>query len=69
MKRGICPKCSSSDVYRHNHPQDYRCVIGRGYFTTGSSIHEYICASCGYVESYMSSKKDIEKVVKYAIKV
>ncbi len=62
MKRGQCPKCSSSEVYHKI----------RGHLEEGVSISlwavatidTYICSKCGYVENYVLDDGNFAKIVK-----
>lgn len=51
MKSGICPKCGSSDVWCKTS-MGYRGALMLGLFTS-IPLTDYVCAECGYVESYV----------------
>ena len=61
MKKGICPKCDSKDVYvgtfqaftcdgRAPHLEAYK-----GYEQNQLLLLPYVCTSCGYVEFYLNA--------------
>ena len=58
MKTGICPKCTSSEVF-----SGAGIALKKGPFgsnaipialTSIAALDNYVCTSCGYVESYIS---------------
>lgn len=65
MKNGKCPKCASTDIRftgRERRFRSYREVIMVGWFG-GIMLDEYICADCGYVETYVE-KRALQKLQK-----
>lgn len=68
MKNGRCPKCKSSDIYSGANIKmksgTYGCntIPLGGAFGSHVALDNYICAGCGYVESYISSEKGLQKV-------
>lgn len=59
MKDGICPKCESDSVYisrRETHGVHVP-VSWTEVFT-----NLYVCANCGYLEFYVESESDLEKI-------
>jgi predicted nucleic-acid-binding Zn-ribbon protein len=70
VKDGVCPKCGSHDVrstanLEFNPERMNRILIDYGFFLTGQTVELvfYICADCGYVESYIADEKELQKVV------
>ena len=68
MKNGKCPKCSSGDI-RVSSSKDWKLRSYRKYFQLGllsyASLDEYVCANCGYIESYVTeNEKDRSKITK-----
>lgn len=59
MQDGICPKCSSDEVYDDSN----KSVFGRGKrdalnistFSAGI-VRNYVCIDCGYIESYLEKE-------------
>lgn len=54
---GVCPKCNSNEIYTN------RDLVKRGDRSLvpvsswkGFFIDVYVCASCGYMEEYMSAQ-------------
>lgn len=64
MKNGTCPKCGSSevlagtDVFPKSGP--FSCNAIPVSLTAMAALDNYVCAGCGYVESYISRQEDIE---------
>ena len=61
MKDGICPKCDSEEVFKHQMGSSL--VIFRRWFQ-GSNPVTYICADCGYVETYVEQRNELEAIRK-----
>lgn len=60
MKSGICPKCSAECVRRiaSSWYSTHSNVFRYGFF--GSvRLTNYVCARCGYHESYVESPADL----------
>ena len=66
MKSGVCVKCSTEEVYRVRS-QRYR-FLALGLFTTARLV-DYVCGSCGFVESVVEDERDRAKVRKCATRV
>jgi hypothetical protein len=60
MKRGTCPKCSSTEIYRVAGV-GARSYVSLGVFRSVRTV-EFICTSCGYIESYLRDTPDMAKV-------
>ena len=61
VKSGECPKCGSSEVRALER--------GNGLSLSTFSwvwLRTYICAACGYTESYVDPGRDREKVLRKA---
>ncbi|HEX8503541.1 MAG TPA: hypothetical protein VF659_23355 [Pyrinomonadaceae bacterium] len=68
MKDGVCPKCQAATVYRRLEGISHG---GGGiYISTFSSAAErcdvtyYVCATCGYVESYLYDEEKLSDVAR-----
>jgi predicted nucleic-acid-binding Zn-ribbon protein len=66
MKTGRCPKCGSNDVRAGT---DVPVKSGRFNaipvtFLSGAPLDNYVCANCGYVESYIANARDLQKIIK-----
>ena len=68
MKNGFCPKCKSTNVHEGSNvhwkkgaQSQYALKI-----TAASSValDYYACTDCGYVESYVGSSSDLERISK-----
>lgn len=68
MKSGSCPKCGSSEVYAGTEvfPKSgpFTCNAIPVSITSMASLDNYVCAACGYVESYISQGEDIDRIRK-----
>lgn len=68
MKSGISPKCKSATVYKRNFPGGYRSSLVFA-FDSGVRLNDYVCGTCGYVESYLEDFNKINKVKKHCAHV
>ena len=68
MKSGTYPKCKSATVYRRNFPGGYRSGLVLA-FDSGVRLNDYVCGTCGYVESYLEDLSKIEKIRKHCFNV
>jgi predicted nucleic-acid-binding Zn-ribbon protein len=67
MKNGQCPKCNSSNIFKKENGllmggKTQTLAIFIGSFTQGAACDCYICADCGYFESFIVSKDTLEQV-------
>jgi rubredoxin len=74
VKDGVCPKCGSKDVRtnatlpREQRPDAYgaNSIPGfttlRGWLSAMAPLDNYVCAMCGYVESYIKNPADLRHV-------
>lgn len=78
MRNGICPKCNSSEVYSGEKVQTKTNSYGmnavpiRGgiYFAPVTApMDNYVCARCGYVESYIADRKKLDEIAERWVKV
>lgn len=68
MKNGnACPKCGSHRVIRvPDNPR--RHASGNNIYTTTATllgkipVIRYVCFDCGYVENWVESRRDLEKL-------
>ena len=58
MKSGICPKCSSHEVFSGAGIALKKGPFGSNSIPIGltsmAALDNFVCAECGYVESYIS---------------
>ncbi|UCF92914.1 MAG: hypothetical protein JSW39_01795 [Desulfobacterales bacterium] len=68
MKSGICPKCGSDEVY-----SGAGVVFKSGPFGSNSipisltsiaALDNYVCAQCGFVESYIPNAAKLKEISK-----
>jgi len=61
MKDGICPKCQTATVYRrleginHGGGGIYISTFSNG--AERCDVAYYVCATCGYMESYLDDEE------------
>ena len=75
MRKGVCPKCGSTEIY-HCYDPKHGGGIGWGdypnyiRFTSkwGSDgtkgFETFICANCGYFENYIIDREVLDKSIK-----
>ena len=58
MKTGFCPKCTSTEVFSGAGIALKKGPFGSNAIPIGltsiAALDNYVCTSCGYVESYIS---------------
>lgn len=68
MKSGICPKCQSDSVYSGDGIPLKKGPFGSNAIPIGltllAAMDNYVCAQCGYVESYISEDTKLEAIAK-----
>jgi hypothetical protein len=66
MKNGNCPKCGSSEIYAGTDvfPKSgpFTCNAIPIGLTAMAPLDNYVCAACGYLESYISREEDIDGI-------
>jgi len=66
MKNGNCPKCGSSEIHAGTEvfPKSgpFTCNAIPIGLTAMAPLDNYVCAACGYVESYISREDDIASI-------
>lgn len=66
MKNGQCPKCGSKEVYSGaNVPLKSGPFAGNAIpigLTSMAALDNYVCVTCGLVESYISDKDKLDDV-------
>jgi len=72
MLNGICPKCGSIEVYsganvplKKNGYGMNAIPIKGTLFPTLAALENYVCIQCGYVESYISDRRNLEEIAKH----
>jgi hypothetical protein len=68
MKNGICPRCGTNEIQKVNYTNGHRDNLS---VSTWSSVklNEYVCCSCGLVETYIAAMEDVEKIKDKCTKV
>jgi len=66
LKTGTCPKCSSDDVFSGAGISLKKGPFGSNSIPVGltsiAALDNYVCAECGYVESYVSDPKKLVEI-------
>ncbi len=68
MKNGKCPKCKAKEIYSGEDRKIKKGVYGAntiplgGFFGGQLALDNYVCVNCGYMESYLGSREDREKI-------
>lgn len=63
---GICPKCGAQRVVRI--PDNGRYANGNNIYASSVTLFgrvpviRYVCCACGYVESWVEGKENLEKL-------
>lgn len=64
MKKGVCPKCQSKEVYMsegYPHQREMITVSGTA-FVKAVPPDRYACVSCGFVEFYLNSEEQFKEI-------
>ena len=77
MLDGICPKCGSQEVYSGasmpnksgNYGANTIPIKGGKFLVSAAPLDNYVCAQCGYVESYISDQQQLDEIVQNWSKV
>jgi RNase P subunit RPR2 len=64
MKNGTCPKCNSTSVYFKPYALDKVTLNGKGV-----EYANYVCADCGYFETYITDANALKQIVVRAEKL
>ena len=59
---GVCPKCTSSDLRIMRRKVWATMIPLRNTIFGAVYTSWFICASCGFVESWVESAQDLEKI-------
>ncbi len=68
MKKGICPKCQSKEVYSGT-----RLSKKSGFYNSNTIplsglrsavLDNFVCGNCGYLESYIAKERDLLAIKK-----
>ena len=66
MKRGICPACGSKEVYAGTQiglkGGSYGSITIHIKLFSYARLDNFVCVSCGYVESYILDAKSLESI-------
>ena len=66
MKTGTCPKCGSDEVFSGAGISLKKGPFGSNSIPVGltsiAALDNYVCADCGYVESYVSDPKKLVEI-------
>ena len=66
MKSGICPKCKSNEVFSGSNIFLKKGPFGSNSIPIGltsiAALDNYVCHSCGYVESFVSDLAKLSEI-------
>lgn len=69
MKSGLCPKCGSTDIrsgeFLEQKEWNYmgnRIPVTLAFRKTAAWLDNYVCARCGYVESYIADPQRLTEI-------
>ena len=66
MKSGTCPKCASDSVYSGASIPLKKGPFGSNSIpislTSVAALDNYVCAECGYAESYVSNAERLSEI-------
>lgn len=66
MKTGICPKCSSHEVFSGADIALKKGPFGSNSIPIGitsiAALDNFVCVECGYVESYVSDPDKLTEI-------
>lgn len=72
MKSGKCPKCSQNTVYMsrkgitfHSNSAMYIQNLKSIMTVPFDNYNNYVCASCGYFETYIDDKEKLSEIQKH----
>ena len=68
MKTGHCPKCNSQDVHTGAGIREKEKIAlhtGEGIFGPLWKMSQYVCVSCGYVETYLEDNEGLSYVAQH----
>jgi len=60
MKSGKCPKCNSREIYKHTSKSGHSNLEVTMFKQAKSQ--DYVCAACGYKETYVMNNEDLKKI-------
>ena len=66
MKTGICPKCNSCEVFSGAGVALKKGPFGSNSIPIGltsiAALDNFVCAECGYIESYVSDSDKLAEI-------
>lgn len=62
MKNGLCPRCNGTEIYTQpgSRFQSELVTLKAGPIGKSAYPDRYLCATCGYVEYYVTSAEDLQ---------
>lgn len=73
LKTGTCPKCLSESVYSGASIPLKKGPFGSNSIpislTSVAALDNYVCAECGYLESYVSNKERLTELANKWVRV
>lgn len=59
-----CPKCSSTKIVAFQGSRYDDLATDIDFLVKTAHVSRYVCADCGFVETWVANPKDLEAVVK-----
>ena len=73
MKSGNCPKCASTEVYSGATIPLKKGPFGSNAIpvtlTSIAALDNYVCAACGYMESYIGDEEKLAEIARKWVRV
>lgn len=66
MKNGDCPKCGGGKVFADTDNPYHHLPVSPSRL---AELENYVCAECGYVESYVVQDRDLQTIRDYWARV
>lgn len=75
MRNGNCPKCNSNTVYATNvfdsdftlPKSEQNVFIGKAVVIEKVATERYVCATCGYFETYVANREFLSAITKSSV--
>lgn len=73
MKTGVCPKCQSAEIYAGSDIPLKKGPFGSNAIpvsmTSIAALDNYVCAECGYVESYIGDSDKLKEIQRKWVRI
>ncbi len=62
MRNGACPQYGATDIHKVPFLGGHRDFRPIKSFSKGIRLNEYVCGSCGLVNTYLADMSDVESI-------